>query len=245
MERHRSAASSRVGILGLVLVYGLSFGSAARGAGVAGPAVVELFTSEGCSSCPPAETVLGSLAGRPDVIALAWHVTYWDSAAWRDRFGMQAAVDRQTHYVRQLGLASAYTPQVVVDGRVDIVGSDAHRINQTLLRDSHPLRLTTSVGSRGIELQLPESPSLCPCTLRVISTRALADTAVGGGENSGRRLREYNIVLSSVQAGSWDGGAAVRSVARSSVSADASNMVVLAERQRDGAIIAAGSARLR
>src|SRR5271154_3831101 len=93
-----------------------------------GPAVVELFTSQGCSSCPPADALLGELSQTPNVIALAFHVDYWDSIGWRDQFAIPNAVERQRRYVESLGLSSAFTPQVVVDGRGSFVGSDKRRI---------------------------------------------------------------------------------------------------------------------
>ncbi|HEY1313675.1 MAG TPA: DUF1223 domain-containing protein, partial [Steroidobacteraceae bacterium] len=96
------------------------------------PAVVELFTSEGCSSCPPAEAYLGDLARRADVLALAFHVDYWDDLGWRDRFELPEAVQRQRLYARNLRLASIYTPQIVVDGRGDFVGSDRASIAAAL-----------------------------------------------------------------------------------------------------------------
>src|SRR5208282_4725552 len=79
------------------------------------PAVVELFTSEGCSSCPPAEAYLGELAQRREVLALAYHVDYWDHLGWHDRFGLPEAVQRQRAYARVLGLSTVYTPQAVID----------------------------------------------------------------------------------------------------------------------------------
>src|SRR5271170_1584198 len=88
------------------------------------PAVVELFTSEGCSSCPPAETYVGELAQRPGVLALSFHVDYWDDLGWRDRFGIPEATPRQRAYARAMSLSSVYTPQVVIDGHEDFVGSD-------------------------------------------------------------------------------------------------------------------------
>src|SRR5271165_7339833 len=88
------------------------------------PAVVELFTSEGCSSCPPAEAYVGELAQRADVLALTFHVDYWDDLGWRDRFALPEAVRRQRNYARRLRLSSIYTPQVVLDGRADFVGRD-------------------------------------------------------------------------------------------------------------------------
>src|SRR5271157_4122233 len=96
------------------------------------PAVVELFTSEGCSSCPPAEAYVGELAQRADVLALAFHVDYWDDLGWRDRFGLPEAVQRQRAYANALRLSSVYTPQVVVDGHEDCVGSDRGSIGRAL-----------------------------------------------------------------------------------------------------------------
>src|SRR5512147_2003593 len=89
----------------------------------AGPVVVELFTSQGCNSCPPADALLGELARRPDVLALALHVTYWNDLGWRDGFSQDAFDARQRRYVQQLNLSSSYTPQMVVNGTRDVVGS--------------------------------------------------------------------------------------------------------------------------
>src|ERR1700728_136481 len=85
------------------------------------PTVVELYTSEGCSSCPPAEAQIGKLAQQQGIIALAFHVDYWDSLGWRDRFELPEAVARQSQYAHTLHLASVYTPQLVIDGQRDRV----------------------------------------------------------------------------------------------------------------------------
>src|SRR3954454_20934040 len=88
------------------------------------PVVVELFTSQGCSSCPPADALLGELSSRKDVLALAFHVDYWDYIGWRDSFAFPQATDRQYSYGHALGLNMVYTPQMVIDGARDAVGSD-------------------------------------------------------------------------------------------------------------------------
>jgi hypothetical protein len=210
----------------------------------AAPAVVELFTSEGCSSCPPAEAVLGSLASQPDVIALAFHVTYWDSGSWRDAFAQAQADTRQASYVRSLHLASAYTPQVVVNGTLDVLGSSAPRIEQAIARLSRPARVSGQRIDAAWVVGLAASPAACPCTLRLIGVRSVAETVVHGGENAGRALREYRIVRSVVVVGTWDGGASQRPIPLSGVPRDATSVVILAERQRDGSIVAAGEMAL-
>src|ERR1700745_4480183 len=87
------------------------------------PVVVELFTSQGCSSCPPADAYVGRLSARSDVLALAFHVDYWDDLGWRDRFALVPSVERQNIYARNLRRSTVYTPQLVVYGRVDLLGS--------------------------------------------------------------------------------------------------------------------------
>src|SRR5580692_5861470 len=88
------------------------------------PVVVELFTSQGCSSCPPADKLLGELAQRGDVIALGYHITYWDGAQWRDPLSRPESTERQQAYDQALTRGQIYTPQMVVEGTEDVVGSD-------------------------------------------------------------------------------------------------------------------------
>ena len=110
--------------------------------------MVELFTSEGCSSCPPAEAYLGELAQRPEVLALAYHVDYWDDLGWHDRFGLPQAVQRQRAYAIALGLSTVYTPQAVIDGQGNFTGSDRRSIAKALEkpRSGVPISLSTSGG---------------------------------------------------------------------------------------------------
>src|SRR5271170_5028525 len=148
--------AKRVAILALISV-GVDAGAAglrAQASVSRGPAVVELFTSQGCSSCPPADALLGELSQTPNVIALAFHVDYWDSIGWRDRFAIPNAVERQRRYVESLGLSSAFTPQVVVDGRGSFVGSDKRRILSAMLepRDTIPIELEVAHGELTVSL---------------------------------------------------------------------------------------------
>src|SRR5712671_5298268 len=118
------------------------------------PAVVELFTSQGCSSCPPADTYLGELAERRDVLALAFHVDYWDDLGWRDRFGLTEAVRRQRVYTRTLRRSSAYTPQVVIDGQAEYVGSDRASIGKSLAANRDGVAIALSVRDGRVLIDL-------------------------------------------------------------------------------------------
>ena len=100
------------------------------------PVVVELFTSQGCSSCPPADLFLGKLAERHDVLALAFHVDYWDYIGWKDPFAFKIATERQYSYGHALGLHMVYTPQMVIGGTHDAVGSDEGDVGQAIKTDT-------------------------------------------------------------------------------------------------------------
>src|SRR5262249_25514989 len=117
----------------LSLALCLLLGAAPASAG-ARPVVVELFTSEGCSSCPPADALLAELAASPDLLALSLHVDYWDRLGWKDPFSSAAATRRQDRYARLLGLAAVYTPQIVVDGHWQTVGSDRDAVTPAVAR---------------------------------------------------------------------------------------------------------------
>jgi hypothetical protein len=101
------------------------------------PVVVELFTSQSCSSCPPADALLGELARRNDVVALGFHISYWDGAGWKDPFSNQSSTDRQRAYARLFNLSQVYTPQIVVDGTREMVGSDRKEV-LAVVRDARP-----------------------------------------------------------------------------------------------------------
>ena len=208
------------------------------------PAVVELYTSQGCSSCPPADALLGELAKRADVLALAFHVDYWDDLGWRDRFALPQATERQSQYAQRLMVASPYTPQMVIDGTKEAVGNERERIYRLLAvpRNGVPVH----VEFQGAELTVRVEPAtgMAAGDVVLISYLPSAVTAIGRGENAGRELREFNIVRSLKTLGTWQGVAAEWRVSRKSLPPDAEYVAVLVQQSGPRAIVGAVSAAL-
>ena len=208
------------------------------------PAVVELFTSQGCSSCPPADAYVGELAQRPGVLALSFHVDYWDHLGWHDRFGISEAAARQRDYARTLHLSSVFTPQVIIDGQDSYVGSDRASIGRALIatRSGPAVKLSISGGDLLVDLDEEKSFSR-PDVLLIPYTRA-ALSSIGRGENSGRTLKEYNIVRSLSILGQWTGQEKQYRVAIRSFPREATDVAVILQSHGQAAIIGAASLSL-
>jgi hypothetical protein len=171
------------------------------------PVVVELFTSQGCSSCPPANAFLNELSKqRSDVLALAFHVTYWDYLGWKDPFSLQTATDRQARYGQRFGDGS-YTPEIVVDGGAGLVGSYREDVNNAITRartDSRTVadvRVVTKDGKVSIDVGSGQGAA----KVYLVGYDREHVTAIGRGENRGRTMPESNIVRSFRSVGDWRG----------------------------------------
>jgi hypothetical protein len=174
------------------------------------PVVVELFTSQGCSSCPPADALLGELAQRPNIVALALHVDYWDYIGWKDPFASPALTRRQRDYADALGLRMVYTPQMVVDGRIDVVGSHRSEVESAIVESAARPKLAVRIeddGRGGHRVVIPAGDSSEEATVWLAVLDSEQETRVGRGENSGRTLKEFNIVREWRRIGSWNGSA--------------------------------------
>jgi hypothetical protein len=204
------------------------------------PVVVELFTSEGCSSCPPADAFLTDLArGRSDVLPLAFHVTYWNSLGWKDPFSTATATQRQARFGAKFGDGS-YTPELVVDGRKGLVGSERGAAEAVIAAASgakHTAALMTlRRQAAGLSIEVGEGTGSGRVVL--VGFDPEHRTAVGRGENSGRTLIESNIVRSVRALAQWTGA----SLTLAAEMPDGQDAAVLLEAP-DGSII--GAARLR
>jgi hypothetical protein len=176
------------------------------------PVVVELFTSQGCSSCPPADSYLGQLSRRRDVLPLSFHVDYWDYIGWKDQFADPAYVGRQRAYAMTLGHHMVYTPQVVVAGAVDAQGAERSVIEQKIREAKarqrmYPLEVARDAQSGEVLLELPEAPLPVPATIWLVTYQYKDQAAIDRGVNSGRTLDSFNTVRSLQKVGVWDGKA--------------------------------------
>ncbi len=174
------------------------------------PVVVELFTSQGCSSCPPADSLLGKLAERHDVLPLAFHVDYWDYIGWKDPFASKISTERQYSYGHALGLNMVYTPQMVIGGTHDAVGSDESSVSRAIAADANRPKLKLSVvrdANGAYKVDIPAGTTGAPATVWVALFDHAHKTLVQRGENSGSTLTEFNIVREWRKIGEWNGQA--------------------------------------
>ena len=161
--------------------------------------VVELFTSQGCSSCPAADAILTEIAEGGQTLALAWHVDYWDYLGWKDTFAARANTDRQRAYARSFGEAQVYTPQAVVNGRTHVVGSHRDSLLATVDKlaaagDGLTVPIETHSSGDFLKVKIVHSPQSAGATLWMIYFKDHAEVAISRGENGGHKLGYSNIV---------------------------------------------------
>jgi hypothetical protein len=200
-----------LGILFLAMVAG---GALADDKAGTEPVVVELFTSQGCSSCPPAEAFLNELAPRKDVIALEFHVDYWDYIGWKDAFAKPGFTKRQKDYVSSLKGRYSYTPQMVIDGRAHVVGSHRDEVESLIERYR-----AEDAGGPVVKINYQDKDELVDVSVGADSRETGTydvmlftfdkphTTDVRRGENRGRVLTNANVVREMIRLGTWSGKA--------------------------------------
>ena len=169
--------------------------------------VVELFTSQGCSSCPPADKFLGELAQRHDLLALSVHVDYWDYIGWKDNFASPENTMRQRRYAQKLGLRYVYTPQMVIQGAFDSTGSDRAKVLKKIADAKKLDRLAVKISRAGdgVRITIPAGDIRDPAAVWLAVFDNRHDTEIKRGENSGSTLSYYNVVRGMTQIGAWTG----------------------------------------
>ena len=190
-------------------------------------AVVELFTSQGCSSCPPADKILGELAKDPSVIALSMPIDYWDYLGWKDTLADSRFSARQKAYSHMRGDRDVYTPQVIINGAAHVIGSDRTRIegaiSDTGKRDrvmSVPVTMTLSGKQLTVTVAAGKEPSQSRGEIWICAITRAVPISIGRGENRGREVTYHNVVRNLVKVGDWNGTAGSWTVPLESISRD-------------------------
>ncbi|MGH6990014.1 MAG: DUF1223 domain-containing protein [Stellaceae bacterium] len=171
--------------------------------------VVELFTSQGCSSCPPADAFLGRLAKRPDILALGFHVAYWNYIGWTDPYALKLAAARQRAYADRLGPSYIFTPEMVIDGRREGVGSEPPRIEALIEAERHlgggpDLTLERRAGG-GFHVHVGAAGAAGAATLWLVGIDRMVKTRIASGENAGKTATDFQVVRSFKAVGDWHG----------------------------------------
>jgi hypothetical protein len=202
--------------------------------------VVELYTSQGCSSCPPADALLAVLADQPGVIPLALHVDYWDYIGWADTFANPHFTDRQKAYARAAGEKMIYTPQMIVGGVERVLGAEAAEVAAAIQQrqaGASPVRLVVErVGDRLVIRVEADPPLTSPAFVQLVRYENAADVAIAQGENAGLQVTYRNVVTSWERLGDWSGQAPLEIAADAPGSAPA---VVIVQREGPSEILAA------
>ena len=201
-------------LAGLGLALGLLPGSAAmaQDAGASGPVVVELFTSQGCSSCPPADEMMAELAQLDGVIALSLHVDYWNYLGWEDTFSQAVFTERQYAYGRAAGSTVVYTPQLIVGGEGRVMGARAMELaDQIAAHRAAPRPVTVSMSADGanevftIEALWRASEPAPSMIVQLVAYSPHEVVEIARGENAGRTVEYHNVVRQWRMIGEWDG----------------------------------------
>lgn len=214
-------------------------------------AVVELFTSQGCSSCPPADKLLGELADDPSIIALSLPVDYWDYLGWKDTLANPLFTARQRAYSRTRGDRDVYTPQMIVNGRVQVTGNDRAKIESAIgaVRfggEAIPVSLT--LGAKHLAVAVgPTSASAGEIWVYAVSRRVAVN--IGRGENRDRQVMYHNVVRRWLKVGDWNGGTRRWDVPLENLTGEGIDAAVVyiqnGNRERPGPILGAASIALR
>lgn len=237
-------------LFGAALIAAMSFGAQAET--LKAKSVIELFTSQGCSSCPPADKLLGVLAKRDDIIALSFPVHYWDYLGWKDTLASPAYSARQYDYARKRGDGQVYTPQIVVNGVAHAVGSRpaqvaaaikatkaalaSSRVGVTLKLDKDRLTIDTADG--------PEGANMKDATIWLALVKRSVKVKIRRGENTGRTITYYNVVRDLRPIGMWSGKRTVVQLPKEHLmQGDNTGCTVFIQKGKGGPII--GAAELK
>jgi hypothetical protein len=223
-------------------IIGLGFAGLAAASAVAGElrdqpkAVVELFTSQGCSSCPPADALLEEMAQRQDVIALAYHVDYWDYIGWPDTFGAKENSDHQRDYADSWKNSRIYTPQLIINGTEDVVGSREAEIEAALTGATLVLPVSLTVADDMLAVDIEGQAGVDDAMVWVVTFIDRADVLIERGENAGQTIAYSQVVTGRQVIGMWEAGAGthVKLPLAEVLGADSNGLAIIVQQGADG-----------
>ncbi|MET3927743.1 DUF1223 domain-containing protein [Devosia sp. 2618] len=223
-------------VLGIVTLALLALPAGADTSQTRPKAVVELFTSQGCASCPPADALLTSLASKGDIVALAYHVDYWDYVGWEDTFGDPTYSDRQRAYAKGWGSTRIYTPQMVVNGAEGVVGSRRDEVHDALDGVSLPLDVTITQSGDMLKIDVPANRALGNAVIWMVSYLDRADVAVEKGENAGKSMVYTQVVTGRQALGMWEAstGANLKLPLPAVLNDGSTGIAILVQKERNG-----------
>ena len=219
-------------------------------------AVIELFTSQGCSSCPPADKIIGELAKDPSVIALSMPIDYWDYLGWKDTLADSRFSARQKAYSHARGDRNLYTPQVIVNGSVQVIGSDRSSIEGAIKNTSKadgvmsvPVTMTLSGKLLNVSVAASKEPTTARGEVWICSVSKAVPISIGRGENRGQQVTYYNVVRNLLKVGDWNGSSGSWTVPLENISRDGVDAAVVyvqdGSREKPGAMLGAAYTALR
>ena len=229
---------------GLLILAGASAAAGEETGPRTAPVLVELFTSQGCSSCPPADAFAGELRRRDDVLVLSFHVNYWDYIGWRDPFATQETTRRQRAYARTLQIGNVYTPQMVIDGSFQAIGSDVSAVNQAItLAAKHRLASLPVefdlVHRSVLRVKVGDGDYVGSADVFLIQFDDERRTNVLRGENAGHELVNFNVVRDMRKIGMWNGASTQFDIAWSDIADSGFNgCAVLVQAAGQGPVLA-------
>jgi hypothetical protein len=218
--------------------------------------VVELFTSQGCSSCPPADRIVGELARDPSVIALSMPIDYWDYLGWKDTLADSRFSARQKAYSRVRGDRNVYTPQMIVNGSAQVIGSDRAAIDSAIDSTgkaegvmSVPVSMTLSGKQINVSVEASKVAATGRAEVWLCSVSRVVPISIGRGENRGQQVTYFNVVRNLVKVGDWNGAAVSWTVPLDSISGNSVDAAVVyvqdGSRDKPGAMLGAAFTALR
>jgi|LNFM01.1.fsa_nt_gb hypothetical protein len=231
----------------LLTILALGFASAVPGAFAQDSArvtVIELFTSQGCSSCPAADALLKTFSSRPETMALSLAVDYWDHLGWKDTLASPKNSARQKSYAKSLGTGNVYTPQVVVNGAWQAIGSNKADIEKAIFKASGAVSaqvvgLTAVSDTKRMTIEVGTAKDAVPATVWLAIVSPRVDVEIKRGENRGKMLAYHNVVRDITPVGMWSGKSMKIQLPLSAMMKDGDRCAVLLQADDGGRIIAA------